>query len=108
MVVFKVTPVTFFVSDFNLSSCEFDKFTVTLWYYILILNQTQINLRLWLYNTLTDPCEKSKRVSLTSSMIKNVTVAADSRSRFPVKLFCCITFGSTSSACCLLKSIAIS
>ena len=28
-------------------------------------------------------------------------------SRFQVKLICCIAFGSTSSACCLLKSIAI-
>ena len=28
------------------------------------------------------------------------------QSSFPVTLICCITFGSASSACCLLKSLA--
>ena len=28
--------------------------------------------------------------------------------RFPVKLICCVAFGSASSFCCLLKLIAIS
>ena len=27
--------------------------------------------------------------------------------RFPVKVICCITFGSAASACCLVKSAAI-
>ena len=58
------------------------------------------------YITLTFPCEKFKMVSFTSSIMKNI-VAFPSRSRFAVKLICCIVFGSTSSACCLLKSIAI-
>ena len=31
-----------------------------------------------------------------------------SQSRFPVKLICCNAFGSASSICCLLKSIAVS
>ena len=44
-------------------------------------------------------------VSFASSIMKNI-VASAARSRFPVKLIC-FTFGSASSACCLLKSIAI-
>ena len=57
-------------------------------------------------NTFTVPCEKSKMVSFASSIMKNI-VAPAAQSRFPVKLICCIAFGSASSACCLLKSIAI-
>ena len=49
------------------------------------------------------PCEKPKMVSFASSEMKNIVFIF--RSRFPVKLVCCIVFGSTSSACCLLKSI---
>ena len=57
-----------------------------------------------IYNTLTVPCEKSKMVSFASSIMKNIAAPAV-QSRFPVKLICCIAFGSASSACCLLKSI---
>ena len=57
-------------------------------------------------NTFTFSCEKSKTVSFAPSTMKNI-VALFYRSRFPVKLICCIAFGSKSSACCLLKSIAI-
>ena len=57
-------------------------------------------------NTLTVPCEKSKRVFFTSSIIQNIVVTP-SRSKFTVKLICSIAFGSPSSACCLLKYIAI-
>ena len=57
-------------------------------------------------NTSTAPCEKSKAVSFVSSIMKNI-VAPSAQSRFLVKLICCIAFGSTSSACCLLKSIYI-
>ena len=59
------------------------------------------------YNTLTVPCEKFKIVSSTSSYMKKIFVSPE-RSRFPVKLICCIAFGSASSTFCLLKSIAIS
>ena len=52
----------------------------------------------------TNPCEKSKTVSLASSIMKNIV---DWFSRFPVKLICCIAFGSQLSAYCLVKSIAI-
>ena len=38
--------------------------------------------------------------------MKNIVLP--SRPRFPVKLSCCIVFGSASSFCCLLKSAAVS
>ena len=57
------------------------------------------------HNTLTVPFEKSKSASCASSVMKNIDV---SLSQFPVKLICCIDFGSALSFCCLLKSIAIS
>ena len=53
------------------------------------------------------PSEKSNLISLASSIMKNVVSAFPSQARFPVKLFFCIPFGSASSACCLLKSVAI-
>ena len=40
-----------------------------------------------------------------SSIMKN-SVEPSSLARFPVNLICCIAFGSASSFCCLLKSIA--
>ena len=55
-------------------------------------------------NTFAVTCGKSKTVSFASPMIKNITALL---SRFPVKLICCIAFGSISNASCLLKSIAI-
>ena len=57
-----------------------------------------------IHNTFTVPCEKSKMVSFAFSIMQNI-IASSSRSRFPVKLICCIALGSASSACCLLKSI---
>ena len=59
-----------------------------------------------IHNTLKVPCETTKMVSLVSSIMKNIAVSA-SRSRFVVKLICCIAFGSASSACCSLKSTDI-
>ena len=55
-------------------------------------------------HTFTVPCEISKTVSLAFSIVKNIIACC---SRFPVKLICYIAFRSESSACCLLKSIAI-
>ena len=66
-----------------------------------ILKQNKHN-----YNTCTVSYEKSKMVSFASSIIKDIVVFP-AQSRFPVKLICCIAFGSASSAYCLLKSIAI-
>ena len=54
------------------------------------------------YNTITVPCKKSTTVSI----IEYVAVCSV-RSTFAVKLIFCIAFGSASSACSLLKSIAI-
>ena len=99
---FKVTSVSFFIPDFNLLNWELDNFTLKLLYWVILY---------WYYikakqicNTLTVPCKKSKIVSFASSVMKRIVT---SWSRFPVKLICCIAFGSASSAFCLLKSIAI-
>ena len=51
------------------------------------------------------PCKKSQMVRLTFSRIKDNVFPA--LSTFPVKLICCIAFGSASSTCYLLKSIVI-
>ena len=60
------------------------------------------------HNTSTVPSEKYKTVFFASSIIKNIAVfAIGFQARFPVKLICYIAFGSTSSVCCFLKSIAI-
>ena len=61
-----------------------------------------------IYITLTVPREESKMVSFASSIMKNIVVFAFGfRARFLAKLIYCTVFGSASSACCLLKSIAI-
>ena len=91
---FQSYSVQFFDPDFNLLSCELHNFKVLRW---IILHWYFIKVKIF-YNTLTVPCDKSKMVSFSTS----------SRSKFPVKLIYCISFGSRSSACCLLKSIAIS
>ena len=59
-----------------------------------------------IHNTLTVPCDKSKMISFTSSIMKNINLSLLPY-RFPVKLVCYIAFGSASSACCLLKFISI-
>ena len=46
-------------------------------------------------------------VSFAFSILINI-VAFPSRSRFAVKLICCMAFGSEYNACCLLKPIATS
>ena len=48
-------------------------------------------------NTITLQSLLSKMVSFTSPIMKNIDVCP-SWSRFPVKLICCIAFGSASSA----------
>ena len=58
-----------------------------------------------IFKTPTVPCQQSRVVSFTSSIIKK-TVAASARLRFPAELVICIAFRSASSACCILKSIA--
>ena len=68
---------------------------------IVTLYQTNRNLLLWVYNPLTVLFGKSKIVSFTSSIIKNIIVVAKSL----VKLIYCIAFGLTFG---LLKSIGLS
>ena len=58
------------------------------------------------YSTLTVPFEKSKIVSFAYSIIKKIAEPY-ALSRLPVKIICCINFGSASGFWCLLKSIAI-
>ena len=45
--------------------------------------------------------------SFFASLIMKKVIVYPSQFRFPVKLICYIAFGSASSACSLLKSIAI-
>ena len=52
------------------------------------------------------PCKKSKIVYFTSLIMENITLLL-LPSRFPVRLICCITFGSASSACYLFRSIGL-
>ena len=54
----RVTSVLFFVTNFNLSSCEFDSFMFILWSQAILYLSIKINKLL--SNNLTDPCEKSK------------------------------------------------
>ena len=124
--VFKITSVPFFISNFNLLSCKLDNFrfkvlywVILFWYYIeqnKIVEHAVWSKTIWsetlaksynnIHNTFTVLCEKSKTVSFASSIMKNI-VPFSARSRFPINLICCIAFGSASSACWLLKSVAI-
>ena len=74
-------------------------------YYIESLKQNKF-IGIHVYNTLRVTSEKLNMVSFTYSRMKSIH-APSAQSRFPVKLICCITFGSASGACCLLKSIVI-
>ena len=47
-----------------------------------------------IHNTFTVPCGISRMDSFASSIMKSI-VAAVARSRFPVKLICCVASGST-------------
>lgn len=75
-------------------------------HFILILYETKKNLPLWIYETLTDPCEKHKVAYFTSSRLKNIPVSSV-KSKFTIKIFYWIALGSTSSACCSQKSLKL-
>ena len=68
--------------------------------FLLLLQQTSINLQLRLYNSITASCEKSKIFFLDSSKMKKIVVSL-ARTRFLVKLICCINFVSASNGCSL-------
>ena len=59
----------------------------------------------YFYSSFTVPCEQFKTVYFASLIMKNI-VAPAARFKFPVKLIFCFAFGSASSACDVLKSIA--
>ena len=59
-----------------------------------------------IHNTFTIPFERSRMVYFASSVMKNIVISP-ARSRFPVKLIGSIAFRSASSACCLLKPVAV-
>ena len=59
-----------------------------------------------IYSTFTVSCEKSKMVSFISSIIQNI-ILLFAPARLPRKLINYIAFGSASSACYLVQSIAI-
>ena len=101
---FKITSVPIFISNFNLLSYELDSFTSRL-LYCVILYWYYIKGK-YIHNIFTVPCEKSKMVSLASPVMNKIVVFP-SRYRFPVRLICCIYFGSASSTFCLLKPITI-
>ena len=87
---FKVTSVPFFISDFNLLSCELDnlhlKFYIESFYIDIIL-------KLKKFTILSAPCEKSKKVSFTYSIMKTTVASAfGSQDKLPVKLICCVAF----------------
>ena len=96
----RTTFSAFFAADFNLSSCEFDDFTFTLFTLSFYTDNILV------YNMFRVLCEKPRIVSFASSIMKNV-ILSPGQSRFAVKVICCIISGATSRACCLLKSIAI-
>ena len=83
-------------------------------FYIYIMSK-QNKIVEHIHNILTVPCEKSKTISFAYSIMKSIVVfsfifwlSLFFGLRFPAKLICCIAFGSILSACCFLKSIAIS
>ena len=99
---FKVTAVLFFVADLNLLSCELDNFTFNVLYWVISFYiKTKYN-----HDTLPVPFEKSKTVSFTFWILKNIDEPSR-QSRFPVKLICRIAFGPASNFYWWLKSIAI-
>ena len=94
---YKVTVVLFFIPDFNLLRDELDNFIHLKSYIQSFYNSIKLK---QIYNTLTVSCKESKLFLFVFLNIENIVVFP-SRSRFPVKLICCITFASA----CLLKQI---
>ena len=98
----RVASVSRFLEDLNWLTCKCDTFSFTLWY---LAHYCPNEFSEYFYNTLAVPFEKPKIVYFVSSMMKNI-VFFPAHSRFPAHLICCIGFGSASSVCCLLRSIA--
>ena len=108
---------TIFIQDFNSLSWELDIYTFKVLYWV-ILYWYYIGTKLHcenVHNAFTVPCQKSKIVPFSSSILINIilltltisTEAFQPLSRFPLKWIYCIAFGSASTACCLLESINV-
>ena len=88
--------------------CELENFTlkklygVNLYWHFIKSNQVVEHI----HNYLIVSCKKLKIISFASSKMKNIGVFPTCF-KFPVKLICCRAFGSPSSACYLLQTIAI-
>ena len=91
---FEATSVPFLIPDFV------NQITLPLTCYI---EAFYINIKLEFNLNLTLPFEKIFRFFNNEKYCRTSALF-----RFPVKLICFIAFGSASSFCCLLKSIAIS
>ena len=95
----------FFIPVCNLLSCKLDNYTSTqvlrlvILYYYCIKKKENFNIFLVHF-------EKSKTISFASPIMENICVFR-ARSRFTVKLVCCISSGLAFSFCCLIKSIQI-
>ena len=70
---------SFFIADLNLLRREFDNFTSKLLYCVILYQ--------YIHKTFTVLCEKFKKVSFASSIIKNIVVFS-ALSKFAVKLIC--------------------
>ena len=71
--------------------------TTVFGHFLSILFKPRQNFILRVYDTLTVPCEEFKIVSFTSLRM-NIVYVSPTRSRFAVKLICCIPFGLASTA----------
>ena len=74
-------------------------FILILIYWVAIYGN--LELKRYIYNTLTVSYEESKILSFASSIMKRIVA---SWSTVPVNLICCTAFESASNAYCLLKS----
>ena len=91
----KVTSVPVFIPTFSLLSCWLDNFKFKVLYLVILY-----------YYYVQVLCGKRKTICFFSSIIKYIVVFT-AQPRLVVKLIWCFAFASTSSTCCLLKSIAI-
>ena len=66
----KTTPVSFFIADLNLLSCEFDNFIFKLLCHFILIKIKIYFAFNYIYKTFTVTCENSKIVSFASSRMK--------------------------------------
>ena len=106
---FRVNPVAFFVANFNfvkLWISWYCVYTAILSHFYIDILSKQNKFVKSIHNFLNVPSKKPKIVSFTSSRTE-IIVVFPAHFRFPVKSIYCIPSGSSSSACCLLRSVVI-